>query len=80
MPCNPDPKDLPFDFHYLRVWYSLLGVPLWILISIALIFAINTRYSGGKLVSALSISVATWVVAFAIFTLDPGHYVVWFFD
>ena len=83
LPCNPDPKSLPFDFHYLRVWYSLLGVPLWILISIALLFAINSQYPIGKLTSGLSrlsIVVGMWVLAFTIFTLDPGHYVEWFFD
>jgi hypothetical protein len=78
-PFNPDPGDLEFRFHWLRLAYTLVfGVPLLVALSIGLL--IWVKRSGGRIAPALTTMFCTWGIALLLWHFDPGRFFKWFFD
>ena len=81
-PCQPDPKDLGFDFHHLLVTLSLpVAISMTVMAGVLVLVAIAwrweraTRFGLGTLILCVG-----WAALILYAKLDPGRFVEWFLD
>ena len=78
-PYQPDPKDLGFVVHYAVV---LLGLPLWMVSPMAVLFLVALQLSFGRRRIVLPVLVfgLLYLVAWLVLRMDPGSFLYWLLD
>ena len=82
IPYRPDPKDLNFDLHMLSVDIGLT-VPFAVIIPWVIVTILSKRkqsFSRNFLIYSTIVYCTSFFAWFLLLRVDPGSFVMWFFD